>query len=219
MACGLGYAFEQQRSLIVEILDSCDNLEPASKYRETSPSRRELVDLSIAPSNGTWNYSTNENERHEQPGALMIKRGWLFAVLMTAPILCAPQATQAQSGEKPAETFKARLSTVPIDVTMMATVAGSGAASAVLTGRKLSIAGTFQGLRSPATIAQLHLGPKGIRGPAVFDLTITHTASGTIGGSIELSPAQVEDLRNGRFYVQIHSEKAPDGNLWGWLLR
>jgi len=28
----------------------------------------------------------------------------------------------------------------------------------------------------------------------------------------------VTDLEKGRFYVQLHSEKAPDGNLWGWLL-
>ena len=27
----------------------------------------------------------------------------------------------------------------------------------------------------------------------------------------------VADLEKGRLYVQLHSEKAPDGNLWGWL--
>jgi hypothetical protein len=26
-------------------------------------------------------------------------------------------------------------------------------------------------------------------------------------------------LRKGMVYVQIHSEGAPDGNLWGWLLK
>jgi hypothetical protein len=25
-------------------------------------------------------------------------------------------------------------------------------------------------------------------------------------------------LRQGRMYLQLHSESAPDGNLWGWLL-
>jgi hypothetical protein len=28
----------------------------------------------------------------------------------------------------------------------------------------------------------------------------------------------VEALKAGRFYIQLHSERAPDGNLWGWLL-
>ena len=37
--------------------------------------------------------------------------------------------------------------------------------------------------------------------------------------TLELTPGQIEDLRNGRIYVQIHSERAPDGNLRGWLLR
>ena len=34
-----------------------------------------------------------------------------------------------------------------------------------------------------------------------------------------LTPDQIADLRAGRLYVQIQSERAPDGNLWGWLLR
>jgi hypothetical protein len=118
-------------------------------------------------------------------------------------------------------TFKARLSPVPIDVSMQATIAGSGSVSAVLTGTKLSITGTFEGLRSPATIAQIHKGPiKGVRGPNIFDLSVAKTepTSGTLSGTIDLTPLQVADLEKGRLYIQLHSEKAPDGNLWGWLL-
>jgi hypothetical protein len=124
-------------------------------------------------------------------------------------------AQNAQTGE----TFKARLSPVPIDATMMSTVAGSGSLTATLAGKQLTITGTFEGLRSPATTAQIHRGPKAIRGPAIFDLTVSKAAKGAISGSVELTPEQVADLRNGRLYVQIQSEHAPDGNLWGWLLR
>ena len=123
---------------------------------------------------------------------------------------------------QPPKTFKARLSPVPLDVAMQATVAGSGSVSAVLTGSKLSISGTFEGLRSPATIAQIHKGPiRGVRGPIVFDLSVSKASdgtSGTLSGSIDLTPLQLADLEKGRLYVQLHSEKAPDGNLWGWLL-
>jgi hypothetical protein len=49
-------------------------------------------------------------------------------------------------------------------------------------------------------------------------LTKTDAASGTLSGSFTLTPIQVADLEKGRLYVQLHSEKAPDGNLWGWLL-
>jgi hypothetical protein len=121
----------------------------------------------------------------------------------------------AQSGR----VFKARLAPVPIDVTMQATVAGSGSVSGSLTGSKLVITGAFEGLRSPATIAKLRKSPvRGVRGPELFDLTVSHATSGTLSGSFDLTPQQVADLLSGRMYVQLHSEKAPDGNLWGWLL-
>jgi hypothetical protein len=43
--------------------------------------------------------------------------------------------------------------------------------------------------------------------------------SGSISGSVDLTPAEAEALRKGMIYVQIHSEGAPDGNLRGWLLK
>jgi hypothetical protein len=62
---------------------------------------------------------------------------------------------------------------------------------------------------------------RGIRGPAILDLDlmISKAVKGTLSGSVDLTPDQIADLRNGRLYVQIQSERAPDGNLWGWLLR
>ena len=116
-------------------------------------------------------------------------------------------------------TYRARLSPVALDVAMQATVAGSGSVSGVLSGTKLTITGSFDGLKSPATIAQIHKGPvRGVRGPSILDLTVSPAASGTISGNVTLTPVQVTDLEKGRLYVQVHSEKAPDGNLWGWLL-
>ena len=122
---------------------------------------------------------------------------------------------------QPPRAFKTRLAPVPIDVSMQATVAGSGSVSAILTGTKLAVTGTFDGLKSPATIAQIHKSPvRGVRGPNVFDLTVSKTdaSSGTIAGTFDLTAIQVADLEKGRLYVQLHSEKASDGNLWGWLM-
>jgi hypothetical protein len=121
---------------------------------------------------------------------------------------------------QPPKTFKGRIAPVPIDVSMQATIAGTGSVTAVVTGTKLSIMGTFEGLKSPATIAQLHKSPiRGVRGPVLFDLAVTKTdaASGTLSGTFDLTALQIADLEKGRLYVQLHSEKAPDGNLWGWL--
>ena len=118
-----------------------------------------------------------------------------------------------------AEKFHTRLAPVPMDATMRATVAGMGTATATLSGNKLGINGSFEGLLSPATTAQLHTSRvAGVRGPAVFDLTVEHATSGTVSGSVDLSADQVEALKKGHLYIQIQSEKAPDGNLWGWLM-
>jgi hypothetical protein len=117
------------------------------------------------------------------------------------------------------EKYKTRLSPISMDASMRADIAGVGTASAVLTGTKLTVSGSFEGLRSPATIAQLRDGRgTGVRGPVAFDLTVTKATTGSIEGSFDLNPEQIQDLKKNRFYVQIHSEKAPDGNLWGWLM-
>jgi hypothetical protein len=49
-------------------------------------------------------------------------------------------------------------------------------------------------------------------------LTVTQATSGTVSGSATLTPKQAAALRAGHFYVQVNSQKAPDGNLTGWLL-
>ena len=118
------------------------------------------------------------------------------------------------------EKFSARLSLVPIDATMRANVTGKGSVAAVLKGRTLSITGAFEGLQGSATVARIHQAvAPGVRGSAFHDLTVSKATSGTITGAFDLTPEQLADLRKGKLYVQVHSEKAPEGNLWGWLTK
>jgi CHRD domain len=118
------------------------------------------------------------------------------------------------------ETFKARLSAMPADARTRPSLAGSGSASAVLTGTKVAITSSYEGLLSAATSASLHSSvAAGVRGPVIGDLTISKATSGTVSGSVELTPAQLTNLRKGGLYIQIDSEKAPDGVLWGWFLK
>lgn len=150
----------------------------------------------------------------------MILRRNISGAVLAAGLLCLASLVAAQTAQSP-EAFKARLSPVPINISMMATIAGTGSLTATLSGRTLTIRGTFEGLKSPATSAQIHRGPKGIPGAVVAntDLAVTKAVKGEISGTIELTPDQLADLRNGMWYVQIQSEGAPDGNSWGWLLR
>jgi len=127
-------------------------------------------------------------------------------------------ALLAQSSAPPAASFRGRLSPVPVETTTASKITGSGTVTATLDGSKLTISGTFQGMKSPATIAQVHMGARGVRGPVEFDLTVDKSASGTVNGVITLTKIQIDTLRKGWYYVQIHAQEAPEGNLWGWLL-
>jgi len=135
------------------------------------------------------------------------------ATLLLVASVCASTLT-AQGN-----TYRARLSPVPVDATTQANTTGTGSVTATLSGATLSVAGTFSGLQKPATTAKVHVGPRGIRGPAALDLTITKATSGTVQGDLMLSAAQVDHLKRGRLYIQIQSEAAREGNLWGWLLQ
>ena len=150
------------------------------------------------------------------------------AALLAASLALAWTVT-AQTGEK----YAARLGMVPAqNAVQQALVAGKGTATAVLVGNRLTVNGSFEGLAAPATAARVHYGiAKGARGKAIADLTISKAASGTISGAVTLTPEQLEGLKQGRLYIQVHSERGippeqgkaqPDvdnSNLWGWLLK
>lgn len=125
-------------------------------------------------------------------------------------------ATQAD-GQSPS-TFTTRLSPVPVDATTQPSTTGIGSVTATIQGTTLTVRGTFSGLQSPATMARIHVGPRGMRGLAAMELTVTKATSGTIEGTVTLTAVQVDHLRRNRLYIQVHSETAPDGNLWGWLM-
>ena len=99
------------------------------------------------------------------------------------------------------------------------TITGSGSATATLDGSKLTIQGSYEGLTGSATAANVRRGPKAIPGPVVFELEFTKASSGKLSGSFTLTADQVEDAKAGRLYVQVHSERAPDGSIRGWLLK
>jgi hypothetical protein len=138
---------------------------------------------------------------------------------MRNPILALLLSLAVSALAQSPETFKTRLAPVAMDAAMKSTIAGTGSATATLTGTKFTVNGTFEGLKSNATMAHIHQGTApGVRGPKLLDLTVTKSLSGTLSGSFDLTPDQIESLKKGKWYVQIHSEKAPEGNLWGWLL-
>jgi len=135
---------------------------------------------------------------------------WSSLALVSAVLASAAAAQQS---------YKVRLRPVPIEASTAANTIGAGEATAQISGSRLTLRGNFAGLKGPATVARLHQGAvTGVRGPAIADVTVPAATSGTFTAELTLTAAQVEGLRQGQLYLQIHSETAPDGNLWGWLL-
>jgi hypothetical protein len=141
----------------------------------------------------------------------------LMAIAIAA--VASPAPLRAQAGD----TYTARLAWVPTTPTDRPNVTGKGTATATLAGRRLTITGSFDGLAAPATVARVHRGiAKGARGAAIGDLTVTQAVSGKLSGAIDLTAEQVDALKQGKLYIQLHTAKGvpPDGStLWGWFLK
>ena len=120
----------------------------------------------------------------------------------------------AQTGEQ----FAGRLSRMPVDRAIAPAISGGGDARATLAGSELTIVATFDGMSSPATAAHVHRAPVARRGPVAFTLDVPAAAAGRIDETVMLTDAQLAVLRDGRYYLQIHTRDNPGGELRGWLL-
>jgi hypothetical protein len=118
-----------------------------------------------------------------------------------------------------AASYEAQLDPTPFDATNRADVIESiGNVTATLDGSSLTVKGTFSNFTSPATAGSFRIGlAKGVPGDAIGSLTVEHARQGSFSGTIKLSAAQLTALKRQSLYIRIDSEKAPDGNVQGWL--
>jgi hypothetical protein len=138
-----------------------------------------------------------------------------MAGMMRWPVLLAVLAASPAW----AQAYASRLTAVAYDGAMRANVQGDGRATATLDDKTLTVTGTFAELPSPATSASLYSGTGiGIPGPAILELKLNGQTDGSLSGTFALNAKQLAALKLGHVYVQINSQKAPEGNLWGWLL-
>lgn len=137
---------------------------------------------------------------------------YVAAAVLSAALVC------PGFGAEKSEKYQAYLSPMPHNDAMHANFSGKGGAIAVLDGDTISLNGTFTGLASTATKAHLGLSKAaGIPGELILDVTVTPAVEGKVAATVKLDKTQIEELKKGRLYIQIDSEKAPKGNLWGWL--
>ncbi|OBS50794.1 CHRD domain containing protein [Methylosinus sp. 3S-1] len=83
--------------------------------------------------------------------------------------------------------------------------------------KKITWKGHYQGLRSEETAAHFH-GPAG-PGQNAAPVLPVDAANGKFEGEATLDAKQVEQLENGRWYFNLHTDKHPDGALRGQLMR
>jgi hypothetical protein len=122
-------------------------------------------------------------------------------------------------GASSLSTFQVRLSPGPRLVGTRAASSGSGSVTAELKDNELTLRGSFAGLTAVPTAANLRMGSlPGVRGPVIASLTVSPGVSGTIDGAVKLDPSQVAAFHKGGLYIEIDSERAPEGDLWGWIV-
>jgi len=115
------------------------------------------------------------------------------------------------------EIYRARLSPMPTTPQTVTTILGEGEVILTLNGNSLIVDGNFSGMSSAATGAHIHNGPPAQPGPVIHTLEVSQSTDGSVSATLSLSDEQVEALSNNEFYIQIHSESNPAGELRGWV--
>lgn len=138
--------------------------------------------------------------------------GTILSTLLLVVSMLGSSVSVAQS-----EVFRARLSPMPTTTRTVNDITGEGEVMLTLNGNSLVVAGTFAGMSSNATAVHIHNGPPAQPGPVIHTLTVTQQTAGEISGELTLSDEQVAELKANRFYLQVHSENNPPGELRGWV--
>ncbi|MDG2140214.1 MAG: CHRD domain-containing protein [Gammaproteobacteria bacterium] len=140
-----------------------------------------------------------------------MKLGLKLPYCLVISIFFLVTAVQAQ------DIYRARLSPMPTTPQTVSTILGEGEVILTLNGNILTIDGSFTGMSSVATGAHIHNGPPAQPGPVIHTLEITENTSGSVTGTLTLSDEEIESLRNNEFYIQVHTESNPPGELRGWF--
>ena len=144
-----------------------------------------------------------------------------IAAVSAAATLAPGAAIAAGPAQAPAaERFGGRLSRMPVDLATASMIRGGGAVTAELHERELTLHAEFGGLSGPVTAVHVHNAPRARPGAVAFPIDTGEPMgnAGEFTATVTLSDAQASELRAGRYYLQIHTETNPGGELRGWLL-
>ena len=149
--------------------------------------------------------------------AMMMRRmnsNLLYSAVVLVSLLAWGMQAAAQTPNT--TTVMARLSGASIVPPNNSTATGNLQASLDKQTRVLTWTLSTQGLSGPAVGASLH-GPAmpGENAPAAAPLQL---GKGVEGGTVSLTARQVDDLLAGRWYVNVLTAAAPEGEIRGQLM-
>jgi hypothetical protein len=153
------------------------------------------------------------------------------AILVCTALALAACTAAKTTGTDSADTSAAAAKGAPFGAALSGRAEAPPANSRVATGtakasydnasRLLTWDVTFGGLTSDATAAHIH-GPAapGANAPVVLALTPRnmYPIASPLRGSARLTDAQAADLMAGKWYVNIHTVRNPNGELRGQLM-
>lgn len=144
----------------------------------------------------------------------MTKRYFLQISLVLMPLLFAAPALAQQR-------FVANLSGAQEVPATGST--GTGACSVILNAAEtqISITCAYSGLTSSVNAAHIHgSAPAGENADVLFNFNFTGGTSGTISaGPFTVTPSQVADIKAHRFYINVHTNQFPNGEVRGQIKR
>jgi hypothetical protein len=102
----------------------------------------------------------------------------------------------------------------------------TGQATATISNNLLTVSGSFEGLESDlyeiaGSSAHIHIGERGEPGPVVWSLLVSpnpDNRSGTFSIlQAELTDEEVENFREGLYFINVHTVENPEGEIRGQL--
>ncbi|HEX3059364.1 MAG TPA: CHRD domain-containing protein, partial [Usitatibacter sp.] len=82
-----------------------------------------------------------------------------------------------------------------------------------------AISGTVNTSNIEATVAHIHEGPVGVLSPVIIPLTKGDNGTWTVPDGTTLTASQLDSLKNGNLYVNVHTAANPTGEIRGQIGR
>jgi hypothetical protein len=145
------------------------------------------------------------------------RAAWVAALALAGGLVIAgPGSLWAQNGKSASQAFLALATGAQETPSVDTPAVGLGRFSLASDGQ-MSYTVVVTGLKGKPTAMHLHRGKAGVAGDVVYPLT-TPTADAATTGTITFNQADLADLTSQGFYLNIHTDAFPAGEVRGQVV-